>query len=85
MLKSIPNEKSASLIAQDLAGLSKKLISPSHISKNHRKPTLKESIVKVIEILSKLLKLPFIFLNKVYVRPDYIPKFYKKNKMFLYA
>ena len=78
---SIPNEKSASLIAQDLASLSKKLISPSHISNNYRKPTLKESIVNVIEILSKLLKLPFIFLNKVYVRPNYIPKFYKKNKM----
>ena len=78
-----PKEKSASLIAKDLSNLSVIDIAPSHLYKqNNRKLTFKEYVIKKLKDKLKKLKL-FIGLtiNKIYQKPNYIPKFSKKNKM----
>ena len=55
-------------IAKDMAGISGIKIKPSHIYKHtEKKINIKNFFKKVF--------------NKIYQRPNYIPKFYKKNKM----
>jgi len=78
-----PKEKSASLIAKDLLNLSVIAIAPSHLSKqNNIKLNFKEYILKKIKTKLKKVKL-FIgsIISKIYQKPNYIPKFSKKNKM----
>ena len=78
-----PKEKSATLIAKDLLNLSKIEIAPSHLfKKNNRKLSFKEYLIKKIKNKFQKIKLFIVRLvNKIYQKPNYIPKFSKKNKM----